>query len=100
MSFVLRNPALAPLFVAVGAGVFGATGFAAYYLRSNQDVVLDKRSAPQPWLNVRQDQQTKLYTPRENSAFWASRQGMPHPSDIYSSAKEKVKEIKARTAQH
>ncbi|KAF8327884.1 ubiquitin-related domain-containing protein [Cantharellus anzutake] len=96
---MLHNPALAPLFVAVGAGIAGATWFGSHYLRNNPDIIVDKRNTPQPWLNVRQDQQTKLYTPSENGSFWASRQGMAQPSEVYS-AKEKVKEIKARAAQH
>ncbi|KAF9505955.1 hypothetical protein BS47DRAFT_1353414 [Hydnum rufescens UP504] len=107
-SFVIRNPALAPLFVAVGAGVFGGTWYGYHTLKHNQDIIIDKAAKPEPWQHVRQDQQTKLYTPRENAAFWASRQGLPQPHTVYAgdssaalaSAKQKVKELKARAAEH
>jgi len=108
-SFVLRNPALAPLFVAVGAGVFGGTWYGYHTLKHNQDIIIDKIAKPEPWQHIRQDQQTKLYTPRENAGFWASRQGLPQPHTVYAgesgstlaSAKQKVKEIKAaRAAEH
>jgi NADH dehydrogenase (ubiquinone) 1 alpha subcomplex subunit 4 len=108
LRFVFRNPALAPLFVAVGAGCVGAGWYGFHTLKNNQDVIIDRRGKPQPWQHIRQDQQTKLYTPRENADFWSSRTGLAHPSDVYrsageatsaavSSAKAKVKEIKERT---
>ncbi|KAF8321363.1 hypothetical protein DL93DRAFT_2073247 [Clavulina sp. PMI_390] len=107
MSFVFRNPALAPLFAAVGAGILGAGWYGAYRLKNDQDLIIDKTGKPQPWQHVRQDQQTKLYTPAENREFWKARSGMASPSSIYSSAestyesaKAKVKEIKERTTGH
>jgi len=97
MSFIARNPALTPLFAAVGAGLIGAGWYGFHTLRHNQDIIIDKANKPEPWQHVRQDQQTKLYTPPENREFWAQRAGMANPHDIYASAARKVKEIKQRT---
>jgi len=96
MSFIARNPALTPLFAAVGAGIIGASWFGFHTLKNNQDIIIDKVNKPEPWQHVRQDQQTKLWTPPENRDFWAGRTGMGNPHEAYASAAQKVKEIKQR----
>lgn len=57
--FVTSQPALAPLFAAVGLGVGGSLAFATYYLSQNQDVVIRKRSHAEPWNQVQQGKNTK-----------------------------------------
>ncbi|KAG8930757.1 hypothetical protein FRC02_003718 [Tulasnella sp. 418] len=102
--FVANNPALAPLFVAVGAGIVGSAWF-GYHVLSTDSAVAVKRNNLQQWNLVPQDKNTKLYSP--NHSFWASRSGLPDPratflagesnaSDAASKAKMKVKEIKER----
>jgi len=101
--FVVQNPALAPLFVAVGVGCVGAAWFGYHNLAHNPDVITQRWSNPTPHNNVRQDQNIKLYSP--NRDFWASRVGMADPRAAFMSAENamskagskavaKVKEIK------
>jgi len=101
--FVVSNPALAPLFVAVGAGVAGALWFGSHVLRNNQEVIVNRREKPEPWNYVRQDQNTKLFSP--NAQFWSSRAGTPDPRAAFledkaggtlAAAKAKVAEIKGK----
>ncbi|KAM0748949.1 hypothetical protein T439DRAFT_327456 [Meredithblackwellia eburnea MCA 4105] len=81
LKFVMSQPALAPLFVAVGLGVSGSAAFAYHYLSHNQDVVIRRKNNSEPWLSVPQDKNTKLFT--WNKDFWASRVGLPDPSRSY-----------------
>ncbi|KAJ1301778.1 hypothetical protein OPQ81_009007 [Rhizoctonia solani] len=116
--FVASNPALAPLFAAVGAGVVGASWFGFHVLKNNQEVLIARSTNPTPWNNVRQDQNTKashipryihpfllLYSP--NTDFWKSRVGIPDPrsafaatsgavQDVAHKASAKVQEVKER----
>ncbi|KAH7320387.1 NADH-ubiquinone reductase complex 1 MLRQ subunit-domain-containing protein [Rhizoctonia solani] len=103
--FVTTNPALAPLFAAVGAGVVGAGWYGFHVLKNNQDVLIARTTNPTPWNNVRQDQNTKLYSP--NADFWKSRTGLPDPRsafaattgavhDVAVKASAKVQEVKER----
>ncbi|KAG9078156.1 hypothetical protein FS749_009886 [Ceratobasidium sp. UAMH 11750] len=57
--FLSANPALAPLFAAVGAGMVGASWFGFHVLKNNQEVLIARGTNPTPWNNVRQDQNTK-----------------------------------------
>ncbi|KAG8752497.1 hypothetical protein FRC11_008298 [Ceratobasidium sp. 423] len=95
--FVASNPALAPLFAAVGAGVLGAGWFGAHVLKNNQEVLIARTTNPTPWNN--------LYSP--NADFWKSRAGMPDPRsafaatsgavhDVAVKASAKVQEVKER----
>jgi len=103
--FIYNNPALAPLFVAVGGGCIGAVGYGIYRLRYDPDVLTQRWVNPTPHNNVRQDQNIKLWSP--NREFWQSRVGMADPRAAFISAEAaaekagskavaKVKEIKAK----
>ncbi|QRV83125.1 NADH-ubiquinone oxidoreductase family protein [Ceratobasidium sp. AG-Ba] len=93
--FLTSNPALAPLFAAVGAGMVGASWFGFHVLKNNQEVLIARGQNPTPWNNVRQDQNTKLYSP--NLDFWKSRQGMPDPRSSFTDTLMKA-EIKVQDA--
>ncbi|KAF8683267.1 NADH-ubiquinone reductase complex 1 MLRQ subunit [Rhizoctonia solani] len=101
--FIVSNPALAPLFVAVGAGMVGASWFGFHVLKNNQEVLIARGTNPTPWNNVRQDQNTKasrippppcppgpirLYSP--NAEFWKSRVGMPDPRSAFAATTDAV----------
>ncbi|GJN94240.1 hypothetical protein Rhopal_007314-T1 [Rhodotorula paludigena] len=81
-----REPALTPLFVAVGGGVLGSLAFASHYLRHSSDVTIDKKGKPEPWNNVQPGQNTKLWT--QNPDFWASRKDHPNPRSVFNSPVE------------
>ncbi|KDN35806.1 hypothetical protein RSAG8_11303, partial [Rhizoctonia solani AG-8 WAC10335] len=89
--FVFSNPALAPLFVAVGAGVLGAGWFGTHVLKNNQEVLIARGTNPTPWNNVRQDQNTKLYSP--NADFWKSRNGLPDPRAAFTATSNAIQEV-------
>ncbi|KAG8863171.1 hypothetical protein FRB96_009353 [Tulasnella sp. 330] len=102
---VAANPALAPLFAAIGFAIAGSGWFAYNILKNDPHVVLNKKGEQDPWNTVRQDQNIKLYTP--NRSFWTERTGLPDPraaflaaehkvEDVAHKAKDKVKEIKER----
>jgi len=76
-SLIAKNAALVPLFVAVGLGLGGGIGFGIHYLKNNQDVVLRKKSNPQPWNQISQDNNTKLFS--FNPDFWKSRSQLTDP---------------------
>ncbi|KAF8594812.1 hypothetical protein BDV93DRAFT_529081 [Ceratobasidium sp. AG-I] len=86
--FLTSNPALAPLFVAVGAGMVGASWFGFHVLKNNQEVLVARGVNPTPWNNVRQDQNTKLYSP--NADFWKSRVGLPDPRSAFAATTDMV----------
>jgi len=103
--FVANNPTLAPLFAAVGFALVGSVWFASNVLRNDPAVVLKKNGEQDPWNSVKQDQNTKLYSP--NRSFWNDRVGIPDPRAAFLSAehkvenvshkaKDKIKEIKER----
>lgn len=52
--------ALSLVSVAVGGGVIGALAFAGHYLRNSPDVILRKKTNPEPWNQVAQDKNTKV----------------------------------------
>ncbi|KAG9286779.1 hypothetical protein G9A89_012329 [Geosiphon pyriformis] len=79
--FFVNNPALIPLFVACGGGVFGSVWYASHTLRNNPDVVLNKFGNPQPWNNIEQHQNVKLIT--INKKFFEDRKGIQSPSKGY-----------------
>jgi len=81
-------PALAPLFAAVGAGMVGASWFGFHVLKNNQEVLVARGTNPTPWNNVRQDQNTKLYSP--NTDFWKSRVGLPDPRSAFAATTDAV----------
>ncbi|GAA5877346.1 hypothetical protein JCM8547_003840 [Rhodosporidiobolus lusitaniae] len=81
-----RDPALTPLFVAVGAGVTGALAFGAHYLRHSPDVIVKKKQRPEPWNDVEQHKNTKLHS--VNKDFWANRKDVPNPRAMFSSPDE------------
>jgi len=76
LAFLKANPALYPLAAAMGLGVGGSIAFAGYYLTSSPDVVVNKKIR-QPWNNVKQHQNSKLFSP--NTDFWKGRVGLPDP---------------------
>ncbi|CAH7685026.1 hypothetical protein BY996DRAFT_6409554 [Phakopsora pachyrhizi] len=76
-TFLAKNVALVPLFVAVGLGLGGGIGFGIHYLKNNQDVVLRKKSNPDPWNKVPQDNNTKLFS--FNPDFWRARAQLTDP---------------------
>ncbi|GAA5877325.1 hypothetical protein JCM1840_007197 [Sporobolomyces johnsonii] len=76
-----RDPSLIPLFVAAGAGVLGAVGFGIHYLRNNPDVVIKKSRSRDPWNDVHQGQNTKLFS--YNPSFWASRTTLENPRAMF-----------------
>ncbi|CAE6359705.1 unnamed protein product [Rhizoctonia solani] len=78
--FVASNPALAPLFAAVGAGMLGASWFGFHVLKNNQEVLIARGANPTPWNN--------LYSP--NAEFWKSRVGMPDPRSAFAATTDAV----------
>ncbi|KAG8722796.1 hypothetical protein FRC09_005681 [Ceratobasidium sp. 395] len=85
--FIGSNPALAPLFAAVGAGMVGASWFGFHVLKNNQEVLVARGANPTPWNN--------LYSP--NAEFWKGRQGMPDPRSSFTDKLMKA-EIKVQDA--
>ncbi|KAI9204725.1 NADH-ubiquinone reductase complex 1 MLRQ subunit-domain-containing protein [Polychytrium aggregatum] len=51
-----------PLFAIMGIATVGA-GWWLTYLARHQDIVWNRKSNPQPWQAVQQNQTTKLYDP-------------------------------------
>ncbi|KAK4051557.1 hypothetical protein OIV83_002697 [Microbotryomycetes sp. JL201] len=78
---VAREPALLPLVAAVGAGCVGAGAFAVHYLRSSPDVVIAKSKSRDPWNQITQGQNTKLFSYQPD--FWAGRANMPDPRAMF-----------------
>ncbi|KAG0142206.1 hypothetical protein CROQUDRAFT_662844 [Cronartium quercuum f. sp. fusiforme G11] len=76
-TFIAKNAALIPLFVAVGLGLGGGIGFGVHYLKNNQDVVLRKSKSKDPWNQVQQYTNTKLFS--FNPDFWSSRAQLKDP---------------------
>ncbi|KAH8914989.1 hypothetical protein BT69DRAFT_1357131, partial [Atractiella rhizophila] len=66
-----HNPALIPLFGAVGLGLALGGATAVHYLKNNPDVVVNKRQNPQPWNRVKQSENTKFFS--WNPDFWKAR---------------------------
>ncbi|GAA5822180.1 hypothetical protein JCM3770_005075 [Rhodotorula araucariae] len=81
-----REPALTPLFFAVGGGIIAAVGIGQHYLRSSPDVTVNKKKRPEPWNDVEQHQNTKLHS--YNPDFWASRKDHPNPRAVFHSPAE------------
>ncbi|GAA6061517.1 hypothetical protein JCM10212_004507 [Sporobolomyces blumeae] len=85
-----RDPSLSPLFLAVGTGVLGAAGFGLYYLRNSPDVIVRKSGTREPWNDVEQHRNTKLFNVPQNKEFWASRAEMPHPRAMFMSGSPSI----------
>ncbi|KAK4056381.1 hypothetical protein OIO90_002524 [Microbotryomycetes sp. JL221] len=99
ISSIAKEPALLPLVAAVGAGCAGALAFGAHYLRNSPDVIISKRSNPDPWNRVTQGQNTKLFSYQPE--FWSSRTSLPDPRAMFkqegsndASAVERAKAVK------
>ncbi|BGP35829.1 hypothetical protein JCM10296v2_007681 [Rhodotorula toruloides] len=88
---VRRDPSLTPLFVAVGGGVVGALAFGAHYLRNSSDVIVNKRKHPEPWNDVEQHKNTKLFS--SNRDFWQTRASNPpqNPREMFRTPVEEAK---------
>ncbi|KAJ7365668.1 NADH dehydrogenase 1 alpha subcomplex subunit 4 ndufa4 [Desmophyllum pertusum] len=56
------KPELVPLFVIIGTGTVGAIAFTIRQAMKNPEASWDKKNNPHPWLNVRHDEQLKLYS--------------------------------------
>ncbi|KAI5481343.1 hypothetical protein MNV49_004965 [Pseudohyphozyma bogoriensis] len=100
-SLLRREPALIPLFAAVGLGVVGSLAFATHYLSSNSDVVIRKKGLQDsdgPWNAITQGRNTKLMS--FNQDFWKNRAGMPDPraafQDLGANPSDAVKVAKAK----
>jgi len=76
--FFRQNPALIPLFVAAGIGVFGGFGYAGYTLAKSPEVVVNRIGPQQPWNNIKQHENPKLIT--INKEFFEGRKGIQPPS--------------------
>ncbi|XP_028392828.1 cytochrome c oxidase subunit NDUFA4-like [Dendronephthya gigantea] len=63
LRFMIKHKEIVPVLVCVGFGcsfgVFMLTRAAIKY----PDVVFDKKNNPTPWLNVKPNEQVKLYSP-------------------------------------
>ncbi|BGO96102.1 hypothetical protein NBRC10512_002933 [Rhodotorula toruloides] len=96
---VRRDPSLTPLFVAVGGGVVGALAFGAHYLRNSSDVIVDKKRHPEPWNDVEQHKNTKLFS--SNRDFWSSRASNPpqNPREMFRSPSEQVVQAKEKAVE-
>ncbi|CAB4423955.1 unnamed protein product [Rhizophagus irregularis] len=73
-AFFRTNPALLPLFVAAGAGIFGGVGYAGYTLAKSPEVVVNRITPQQPWNKIKQHENPKLIT--INKEFFESRKGV------------------------
>jgi len=92
--FMAANPALAPLAVALGAGVLGGTWFAVHVLRTNPEVQIARKQNPEPWNQIQQHHNAKLYSP--NTDFWQGRVGLPDPRAAFLALEDKAAEGKAK----
>ncbi|KAL9967784.1 hypothetical protein ACROYT_G026077 [Oculina patagonica] len=64
-----RSPELVPLFVIIGAGCTGAVTFTIRQALKNPEACWDKKNNPHPWLNVKHNEQLKLYSHADYSKF-------------------------------
>ncbi|KAL8292296.1 hypothetical protein RQP46_001762 [Phenoliferia psychrophenolica] len=94
--FIASQPALMPLFLAVGLGMAGSAAFAGHYLSNNQDVVIRKSASRDPWNNVTQGTNTKLFSYRPEE--WAARQNLPDPRAMFKEASGTSDEAKIAKA--
>ncbi|KAM0789799.1 hypothetical protein ACM66B_006651 [Microbotryomycetes sp. NB124-2] len=78
---IAREPALLPLVAAVGAGCVGAGAFGVHYLRNSSDVVIAKSKSRDPWNQVTQGQNTKLFSYQPE--FWSARANLPDPRAMF-----------------
>ncbi|KAK4698730.1 NADH dehydrogenase (ubiquinone) 1 alpha subcomplex subunit 4, partial [Phenoliferia sp. Uapishka_3] len=70
-----------PYLVYVALGTTGAVTFATRYVMNHQDVVIRKDQSRDPWNQVHQGQNTKLFS--WNQDFWQSRQTLPDPRAMF-----------------
>ncbi|KAH8552007.1 hypothetical protein BGW37DRAFT_490258 [Umbelopsis sp. PMI_123] len=76
ISFVARNPALAPLFVIAGTGCVAAVSFPAWMLMKHPDITVNRANG-HPWEKVQQDQSTKMINMHKE--FFENRRNMQRP---------------------
>lgn len=57
-----------PLLVIMGTATTGATAFLIRQATKNPEACWDKKNNPHPWLNIKPDEQVKLYKPSNPSA--------------------------------
>ncbi|KAK4331076.1 NADH dehydrogenase [Rhodotorula toruloides] len=89
----MASRALSGGVVAVGGGVVGALAFGAHYLRNSSDVIVDKKRHPEPWNDVEQHKNTKLFS--SNRDFWQTRASNPpqNPREMFRSPSEARPEV-------
>uniref|UniRef100_A0A7R9I9U9 NADH dehydrogenase [ubiquinone] 1 alpha subcomplex subunit 4 n=1 Tax=Timema tahoe TaxID=61484 RepID=A0A7R9I9U9_9NEOP len=61
-SSLKRHPALIPLYICVGAGVFGAAFYIVRLATKSPEVTWDRKNNPEPW-NEYANKQHKFYSP-------------------------------------
>ncbi|KAL9967783.1 hypothetical protein ACROYT_G026076 [Oculina patagonica] len=62
LALIRKTPEIAPLIVIVGTASLGAIAFGIRQATKNPEAVWDKKNNPHPWLNIKQDEQVKLYS--------------------------------------
>ncbi|RIA88599.1 hypothetical protein C1645_774616 [Glomus cerebriforme] len=77
-AFFRQNPALIPLFVAAGTGIGAGICYSGYVLAKSPEVVVSRIGPQQPWNNIKQHENPKLFT--INKKFFESRKGIETPN--------------------
>lgn len=73
LALLRKSPELTPLFVIIGAGCAGAVAFTIRQATKNPEASWDKKNNPYPWLNVKHDEQLKLYSHTDYSKLQKAR---------------------------
>lgn len=68
-----KSPELAPLFVIIGTGCVGAVAFTIRQATKNPEACWDRKNNPHPWLNVKHNEQLKLYSHTDYSKLQNAR---------------------------
>ncbi|XP_022799432.1 cytochrome c oxidase subunit NDUFA4-like [Stylophora pistillata] len=73
LALLRKSPELTPLFLIIGTGCAGAVAFTIRQATKNPEASWDKKNNPHPWLNVKHDEQLKLYSHTDYSKLEKAR---------------------------
>lgn len=73
LAFIRKTPEIAPLIVIVGTACLGGIAFTIRQAVKNPDASWDRKNNQHPWLNIKADEQVKLYSHTDYSKLQNTR---------------------------